>query len=82
MIMSYISAVTCSGGSYDIQCPDCPNVCGLASDRCSTTGSDGCVCGPGEWKEGNKCVPSSVCGCSDGNTGEYYKVILITLSTT
>ncbi|XP_067947602.1 zonadhesin-like [Watersipora subatra] len=70
----YRTLITCSSGTYSQNGPYCPNVCGLAADRCDATGIDGCVCGFDEWKEGDACVPSSYCGCSDGNTGEYYKV--------
>ena len=72
-----IVAMVCNSGTYSSEGPDCPNVCGLKADRCSSTGVDGCVCGAGQWKEGDTCVDSSVCGCSDGLTGEYYKVSIL-----
>ena len=73
-IVFFLLDLTCISGSYTADGPYCPNVCGLASDRCTETGVEGCECPTGQWKEGNVCVDSSTCGCSDTNTGEYYSV--------
>lgn len=69
-----IAELTCSSGTFTTDGPYCPNVCGLLSDRCAQTGVEGCECPSGQWKEGDTCVASSSCGCSDANTGEYYAV--------
>ncbi|XP_022106836.1 uncharacterized protein LOC110987964 [Acanthaster planci] len=60
---------------YNPLSPACPTTCAnpLASSTCNEADREDCVCPPGMMKEGETCIDEEKCGCTDKETGFYYK---------
>lgn len=73
------TVLTCpaSNSNYAFDGGNCPRVCGLPDDRCLEKNEDGCECNANQYRDGNACVTSELCGCSDPTDGSYHSVSLI-----